>query len=135
MDRRWRPTFWRPPTACRPARGRVGGARPRYAAVAGLGDSLWVIGGVTSTAEGGTSETDAIQHVDLLSGRVTVAGRLPYPMGHATAMVLDGEIFVLGGRSGTVPSAAIWRLDPGSGALHGGGPPSGTGIRRRFSGR
>ena len=89
----------------------------RYAAVAGIGDSLWVIGGVTSTAEGGTSETVAIQHVDLLSGRVTVANSLPYPLGHATAMVLDGEIFVLGGRSGTVPSAAIWRLDPASGTL------------------
>jgi hypothetical protein len=38
-------------------------------------------------------------------------------MGHATALILDGEIFVLGGRSGTVPSATIFRLDPASGAL------------------
>jgi N-acetylneuraminic acid mutarotase len=89
----------------------------RYAAVAGVGDSLWVIGGVTSTSEGGTTETDVVQHVNLVSGRVTLTGRLPQPMGHATALVLNGQIFVLGGRSGTVPSAAIWRLDSASGAL------------------
>ncbi len=89
----------------------------RYAAVAALGSSLWVVGGVTSTGEGGATETDAVQKVDLSSGRVTVAGRLPQPMGHATALILDGQIFVLGGRSGTVPSATIFRLDPASGAV------------------
>jgi hypothetical protein len=90
----------------------------RYAAVAGLGDTLWVVGGVTTTSEGGTPiETDVVQKVNLGSGQVTVAGHLPEPMGHATAVVLDDQIFILGGRSGTVPSAAIWRLDPASGAL------------------
>ena len=89
----------------------------RYPAVAGIGSTLWVVGGVTSTSEGGTNETDAVQKVDLASGQVTVTSRLPQPMGHATALVLDGQIFVLGGRSGTVPSAAIFRLNPASGAL------------------
>lgn len=89
----------------------------RYAAVAGLGRTLWVVGGVTSTSEGGTADTDAVQKVDLATGRVAVTARLPQPMGHATAVVLDGQIFVLAGRSGTVPSAAIFRLDPASGAL------------------
>jgi hypothetical protein len=89
----------------------------RYAAVAGFGSTLWVVGGVTSTSEGGTTDTDAVQKVDLASGQVSVAGRLPQPMGHATALILDGEIFVLGGRSGTVPSAAIFRLDPATGAV------------------
>ena len=89
----------------------------RYAAVAGIGHSLWVIGGVTSTSEGGTTDTDAVQKVDLLSGRVGVAGRLPRPLGHATAVVVAGQIFVVGGRAGTVPSATIWRLDPANGSL------------------
>lgn len=89
----------------------------RYAAVAASGGSLWVIGGVTSTGEGGTAETDAIQRVDLASGQVSVAGHLGQPMGHATALVLDGQIFVVGGRSGTVPSAAIWRLDTSTASL------------------
>ena len=87
----------------------------RYAAVAGVGRTLWVVGGVTST--GGTADTGAVQKVDLDSGRVTVTGRLPEPMGHAAAIVLDGQIFVLGGRSGNVPSADIFRLDQSSGAL------------------
>lgn len=89
----------------------------RYAAVAATGGALWVVGGVTSTGEGGTAETDAIQKVDLASGQVSVVGRLPQPMGHATALVLDGNVFVVGGRSGSVPSAAIWRLDASSGSL------------------
>ena len=89
----------------------------RYAAVAGLGSTLWVVGGVTSTSEGGITDTNAVQKVDLLSGRVTIAGRLPKPMGHATALILDGQIFVLGGRSGTVPSSGIFRLNQASGAI------------------
>jgi hypothetical protein len=89
----------------------------RYAALAGVGHSLWVVGGVTSTSEGGTTDTDGVQKVDLLSGRVSVAGRLPRPLGHATAVVVAGQIFVVGGRAGTVPSATIWRLDPANGSL------------------
>jgi N-acetylneuraminic acid mutarotase len=89
----------------------------RYAAVAGIGSTLWVLGGVTSTSEGGTAETDAVQKVDLASGQVTVVGKLPQQMGHATALILDGQIFILGGRSGTTPSAAIYRLDQTSGAV------------------
>ena len=89
----------------------------RYAALAGIGHSLWVVGGVTSTSEGGTTDTDAVQKVDLLSGRVSVAGRLPRPLGHATAVIVAGQIFVVGGRAGTVPSATIWRLNPADGSL------------------
>jgi hypothetical protein len=90
----------------------------RYAAVAGLGNTLWVVGGVTSTNEDGTpTETDVVQKVNLLSGQVTVAGRLAQPLGHATALILDDQIFVLGGRAATGPSATIWRLDPASGVL------------------
>ncbi|MBO0834802.1 MAG: hypothetical protein J2P28_04680, partial [Actinobacteria bacterium] len=89
----------------------------RYAAVAGVGKVLWVVGGVTSTSEGGTNETNAVQKVDLTSGQVTIAGRLPTPLGHSTALILDGQIFVLGGRSGSVPSSAIFRLDQASGAV------------------
>jgi hypothetical protein len=93
----------------------------RYAAVAGVGTTLWVVGGVTSITEGGTAETDAVQKVNLLSGKVTITSRLPEPMGHATALILDGQMFVLGGRSGTTPSATIYRLDPASGTLEAAG--------------
>jgi hypothetical protein len=89
----------------------------RYAAVAGSGHTLWVVGGVLSTSEGGTAETDAIQKVDLSTGNVSVVGHLPRAMGHATALTIDGSVFVIGGRSGSVPSAAIWRLDPATGTV------------------
>jgi hypothetical protein len=90
----------------------------RYAAVAGIGSVLWVVGGVTSTSEGGTPvETDAVQKINLASGQVTVESHLPQPLGHATALVLDGQVFVLGGRVASGPSALIWRLDPATGAL------------------
>lgn len=89
----------------------------RYAAVAAAGQSLWVVGGVTSLSEGGTAETDAIQKVDLTTGQASVVGHLPQAMGHATAITLDGTVFVLGGRSGTVPSATIWRIDPATGGV------------------
>lgn len=89
----------------------------RYAAVAGSGHTLWVVGGVLSTSEGGRAETDAIQKVDLATGQVSVVGHLPQAMGHATALTIDGAVFVVGGRSGTVPSSTIWRVDPASGAV------------------
>jgi hypothetical protein len=89
----------------------------RYAAVGAIGGALWVVGGVTSTSEGGTAETDAVQRVDLATGRVAVVGHLPQALGHAAAMVIDGQMFVLGGRSGATASATIWRLDPASGTV------------------
>lgn len=89
----------------------------RYGAVAGAGNTIWVVGGVLSTSEGGTAETDAIQKVDLTTGQSEVVGHLPQAMGHATALTLDGAVFVVGGRSGSVPSAAIWRLDPATGGV------------------
>ena len=89
----------------------------RYAAVAVAGGYVWVLGGVTSTSEGGTEETDAIQRVDPTTGTVTVVGHLPQPMGHSTAVVLDGQVFMLGGRSGQTPSATVWRLDQARGQV------------------
>ncbi|HWE56766.1 MAG TPA: kelch repeat-containing protein [Acidimicrobiales bacterium] len=89
----------------------------RYGAVAVAGGYLWVVGGVTGTSEGSTTETDAIQRIDLQSGQTSVTGHLPQPMGHATAVVIGGQMFVLGGRSGTVPSSTIWRLSAATGTV------------------
>lgn len=89
----------------------------RYGAVAAAGGAIWIIGGVTGTSEGATAETDAIQRLDPATGKVAVVGRLSQPMAHATAVTLDNQVFVLGGRSGSVPSATIWRLDPATSVL------------------
>ena len=94
----------------------------RYAAAAYAGGYLWVFGGVTSTDEGGTAQTDVIQRVDPATGQASVVGHLAQPMGHATALTMDGQVFLLGGRAGSTPSAAVWRLDQATGAVS----PAGT---------
>jgi hypothetical protein len=58
----------------------------RYAAVAVSGHFLWVFGG-----EHQHRVTTDIQRVDLTTGRVTVAARLPTPLAHACAVVLNGS--------------------------------------------
>lgn len=87
----------------------------RYGAAAVAGGYLWVVGGVTGTSEGSTAETDAVQKLDLATGTATVVAHLPAPMGHAAAVTVGGQVFVLGGRSGSTPSDTIWRIDPSTG--------------------
>ena len=41
---------------------------------------------------------------------------MPNPISHASAMVLDGRIFVVGGRSGGIAQDAIWQIDALTGA-------------------
>ena len=47
--------------------------------------------------------TDAIQRIDLQTGKAAVAGRLPAPLADATGFTLAGRIYVAGGQ--TAPSA------------------------------
>jgi hypothetical protein len=74
---------------------------------------------VTSTysaacsAEGSTGTfTPLIQQVDPAAGTARIAGRLPYPVAHATAVVLDGQILILGGSTPQDPTPDILRFDP-----------------------
>jgi hypothetical protein len=96
----------------------------RYPAVAVDGGNIWVIGGDLGTAENATAggQTDDIQRFDPATGQATVVGHLPSPLGHAGAVVLDGQLFVIGGRSGTVASDHIWRVDSTTAAVS----PAGT---------
>lgn len=82
----------------------------RYPAVA-LGDgALWVFGGERSGVE-----VDSVQRVDLRTGRVRIAGHLPRPLGHASAVALGGRILLMGGRtSATSLTASMWWFDPSS---------------------
>ncbi len=65
----------------------------RYAAVAALGSSIWVFGG-----EHGTRPTRVIQRIDPTTGTAKVVGRLPAARSEAVAVVIDGRVFVVGGR-------------------------------------
>jgi YVTN family beta-propeller protein len=89
----------------------------RYAAVAVAGGVIWVVGGQLgtgeSTAVGG--QTNDIQTFDPTTGRSAIVGHLPVTLGHASAVALDGQLFVLGGRTGTVLSDRIWRIDLSTG--------------------
>lgn len=86
----------------------------RYAAVARLGRYLWVLGG-----EENHRELDTIQRIDLDTGSVAAAGRMPRPLGHAAVTVAGGRLLVMGGRTG--PDAvtdAMWWFDPAHGRWH-----------------
>jgi hypothetical protein len=84
----------------------------RYPAVAASGGHLLVIGGET-----GAADSDAIDDVDLATGKLTVLGHLPAVRSHAVAVTLGGAVFVLGGRIANQPDAAILRVDPRTGAV------------------
>ena len=85
----------------------------RYPAVAVAAGKLWVIGGDT----GNSSETDSIQTVDLKSHLATVAGHLPQPIGHAAAGVMDGVVYLFGGRSAGHALDTVMKLDSATAAF------------------
>jgi Kelch motif protein len=85
----------------------------RYAAVARVGSDLFVFGG-----EAAGRELDTIQRVDLTTGQVRPAGRLPHALGHAMVATVGGRVLVMGGR--VTPGAqtdAMWWYDPTTGRV------------------
>jgi N-acetylneuraminic acid mutarotase len=84
----------------------------RYAAVAALGNVVYVFGGLISGGEYTGTFSDAIQRIDLPSGAASVVGRLPTPLAHAMAATVNGRLYVLGGSAPGGPSDAIERFDP-----------------------
>jgi hypothetical protein len=94
----------------------------------------FVVRGHTVLLYGGDVDrkpTDVIQRVDLSTGRATVAGHLPHPIGHAAAVVLGGAVWLAGGTTPSGTSASIYRSTDGvtfraAGALP--GPRSDEGV-------
>ena len=91
----------------------------RYAAVAFTGGELIIAGG--STPNGNAS--DAVLRFDPGSGRVVQIARLPQPLTHAGAAVLDGFVYLVGGRGANLDSqtTAIWAVNPRTGRLRAAG--------------
>jgi hypothetical protein len=84
----------------------------RYAAVAGAGTRIWVFGGLTPAGD-----TRVIQQVNLATGKTRVVGRMPAAMSAATAVTLEGRIFIAGGQvtkggGALVPSRKVLAYDP-----------------------
>jgi hypothetical protein len=80
----------------------------RYTALATLGGRIYAFGGELATG----ADTDLIQAYDTATGRSSVVGRLPRRLAHASATVLNGGIYVLGGRRSGVASDQILHFDP-----------------------
>lgn len=81
----------------------------RYPAVAAVGSTVWVFGGIW-----GNESSPSIQKIDLTTGQASVVGQLPAPLSRASAFVLDGSVFIAGGRNANGRTADILRFDPES---------------------
>jgi hypothetical protein len=85
----------------------------RYMAVAATGGRIFAFGGETASG----APTAAIQEVDPARGTVRQIGRLPAAVSHAAAVVLGGDVYVLGGEGAAGATARTWRFDPVSGRV------------------
>lgn len=79
----------------------------RYAAVAAVAGTVFVIGGAASTGDVGT-----IQTIDVAAGTARIVGRLPMTLSHATALTIGGSIVVAGGRHAGRALDAVLTIDP-----------------------
>jgi N-acetylneuraminic acid mutarotase len=83
----------------------------RYPAVAAVGKMIYLFGGVMNSQAG--TDTSVVQRLDTASGKIDVVARLPTSLSHASAMVLGGQVFVVGGYiNNTQLSDQIVRFDP-----------------------
>ncbi len=89
----------------------------RYPAVAVSGGGIYLFGGLLSGGEYTGTFTPLIQQVDPATGTARIAGRLPYPVAHAKAVVLLGQILILGGSTPRGPTSDILRFDPARDAV------------------
>jgi hypothetical protein len=89
----------------------------RYPAVAVSGGNIYLFGGLLSGGEYTGTFTPLIQQIDPATGTARIAGQLPYPVAHAKAVVLDGQILILGGSTPHGPTADILRFDPARQAI------------------
>ena len=78
----------------------------RYAAVAILPDKIYVFGGELGSGR----DTNEIQEYDIATERAVVAGHLHEAVSHAAAVMIDGAIYVLGGRVGGTATDRILRF-------------------------
>jgi hypothetical protein len=87
----------------------------RYPAVAVVGNAIYLFGGVSNSKTG--VDTNTVQRLDATSGAIDTVATLPKSLSHASAIVLGGQVFLLGGYvDNTKLSDQILRFDPATGA-------------------
>ncbi|HWD09557.1 MAG TPA: kelch repeat-containing protein [Actinomycetota bacterium] len=89
----------------------------RYPAVAVVGTTIYLFGGLVAGGEYNGTESTAVQSFDVATGRGAVIGHLPEPLAHARAATVGGQVLVFGGWTSAGASAAVWRFDPATGAV------------------
>ena len=88
----------------------------RYPAVAAVGKAIYLFGGVSNSQAG--IDTRTVQRLDVASGAIDTVATLPTSLSHASAIVLGGQVFLLGGYvDNTRLSDQILRFDPATGAV------------------
>jgi N-acetylneuraminic acid mutarotase len=86
----------------------------RYPAVAVVGKSVYLFGGVENSQAG--TDTNAVQKLDTTTGAITTVAQLPTSLSHASAVVLGNSVYVLGGYVNNKQlSDQILRFDPATG--------------------
>ena len=86
----------------------------RSPAVAVVGTAIYLFGGVSNSARG--IDTPAVQRFDTRRGVVDTVARLPTSLSHASAVVLRGHVFLLGGYvDDSRLTDQILRFDPATG--------------------
>lgn len=87
----------------------------RYPAIAVVGKAIYLFGGVSNPARG--IDTPAVQRFDTVRGVVDTVTPLPTSLSHASAVVLRGQVYLLGGYvENTRLGSQILRFDPATGA-------------------
>ena len=87
----------------------------RYPAVAAVGNAIYLFGGVSNSQAG--IDTSTVQRLDVATGAIDTVATLPGSLSHASAIVLGGQVFLLGGYvDNTELSGQILRFDPATGA-------------------
>jgi hypothetical protein len=87
----------------------------RYPAVAALGRVVYAFGG--QQIGGAAGAVSAIQRIDTASGNVKVVGHLPQALIGASAVTLNGVLYVAGGSTGPSDSGVIYAFDPVKGRV------------------
>jgi hypothetical protein len=95
------------------------------AAAAAVGDRIYALGGRLA----GGRPSRQVQEYDVATERSVIAGRLPRAVTRASALTLDGFVYLLGGITDRSPTKAIVRFDPwrNTAALAGHLPVPGSG--------
>lgn len=88
----------------------------RDAAVSATGGQIYVFGGA-ALGPGGWGPVADIQHVDPVTGKASVVGRLPVPLEGAVAFNLSGRLYVAGGHGPAGWNGDIYGFQPATGKV------------------